>query len=591
MVQEFRSTMFQSALASRRRPALLVAGALLVSAAAASPAAAAGKPFTCEASAVKGKVLTGPVVEPFVANRGKPCATTTAGGNAAALAPAKVRIFGAGTTLTGPAGRTDLQKAAASGGIADLSLGSLASLGLSLPLGQIPLPDLKQTIDISAVTGPINAAIAGGLPITLPPLPLRGRLAGLPPLPIPVPVPLPVPLPPVTIPPLPAGTQLPTSLTIDLTAAIRALLALPTTDLLDVKSAVAFAQASCANGAPVMAGQRSVAGVTVLGNAINLDTLGDQPILDTQQIDLSKLDLSQVQIPAIDALTGGALAAVTAQVSAVVSTALKALPPIGVPIELARVQVTPGTQTKTADSLTQTALGIKVQVAGQNVVDLSFGEAKVGTAGVDCAVAKPPTSTTAAESALQCTTRKLVLLDVLRKGSRVAINGVADKKLVGRSVGIRFQGDHHIAGHATVAKNGTFKTTVALPRKALRSSDRARYQAVLGKEKSLNLKLQRRMVVTKLTSSNSKVTIAGRVTRPLGAPSQTITLTRRITCKKSAVVKRFKPKANGTFSVTIAAPTGVTSAVYRLSTKVRKTTRNPKLFSTFTLPKGVDLEQ
>jgi len=72
---------------------------------------------------------------------------------------------------------------------------------------------------------------------------------------------------------------------------------------------------------------------------------------------------------------------------------------------------------------------------------------------------------------------------------------------------------------------------------------------------------------------------------------QTITLTRRVSCRDMEVVARFKPTAAGRFSITVDAPNGETSAVYRLGTKVRKTRRNKKLYPTFTLPRGVDLVQ
>ena len=97
------------------------------------------------------------------------------------------------------------------------------------------------------------------------------------------------------------------------------------------------------------------------------------------------------------------------------------------------------------------------------------------------------------------------------------------------------------------------------------------------------------MIVDKVRASNGRVRLIGHVTRPLGTPVQTITLTRRVSCKKSEVVKRFKPDAKGRFSVLVKAPEGETAQVYRFKTKVRKTRSNKKLFPTFTLPTGVDL--
>ncbi len=556
---------------ARPRRALPATFALILTGLAVAPssAAAAGAPFTCEASVLRGTVLGAPTVEPLVTNRAAPCATTSAGLPALAGIPGiSGGALAAATSRIGAADRSDLQQALAGASVADLRVGSLASLGLALPLDAIALPPEATIppVDITAVAALLNA---------IPDLP--------PPLGVVVPT-------------------IPNALTIDIQAAVKELLTLPATDLLRLQAASSLAGASCVAGRPATASTRTAAGLSVLGNAVDVDTVGDRPIVDTQTIDPSTIDLAKVEVPVLDALLplGGnaAVKPLLAQVQAAVTAAVRALPPLAVPIELARVVVRPGTLTKTADSLTQTALEVQLTALGTPVADLVLGEAKVGTAGVDCtppATAAPPATlpptTIAKQAPLACTTRRLVLTDVVRKGNRVTITGVADKRFVGRFVTIRFEADGSRAGRARVAANGTFRTTTALPSRKLRSSNRARYQAVLGSEKSLNLKLERRMVVERLTSSAGKVTVRGRVTRPLARPAQTITLSRRVSCKRLEVVKRFKPRADGTFSVTVAAPTGQASAVYRLGTKVRKSLTNRKLFPTFTLPQGVALEQ
>ena len=557
------------AMLSRMR-SVLPASLLLAAALAPSSAAAAGRPFTCEASVLRGTILVAPPIEPLVANRGAACANASAGlpSLPAPLPVLKAGALTAATQRTGDANRSDLQQNLAAAVVGDLSAGSLGSLGLALPLDAIALPPSATIppIDITTINTALNTADLLNL-----------------------------------IP------NLPNQLTIDVQAAVKDLLKLPTADLLAIKSASALAGASCVAGKPVTVGQRTVGGVTVLGTPVDVDTFGDRPIVDTQTIDPSTIDPTKLKVPVIDTLlpfsANPLVPPVIAQLRTLVANAVKALPPISVPITLAQVSVKPGTQVKTADSLTQTALEVKITALGQSVVDLVLAEAKVGTAGVDCAppptaaVAKPapgeavPGPAIAGQTALACTTRSLVLTDVLRKGSRVTITGVADKRFVGRSVRIKFKADGRTAGRALVAPNGTFQTTAPLPSRRLRSSNRARYQAVLGTEKSLNLKLERRMYVDRLTSENGKITVAGRVTRPLGRPVQTITLTRRVSCRDMEVVARFKPTAAGRFSITVDAPNGETSAVYRLGTKVRKTRRNKKLYPTFTLPRGVDLVQ
>jgi len=68
-----------------------------------------------------------------------------------------------------------------------------------------------------------------------------------------------------------------------------------------------------------------------------------------------------------------------------------------------------------------------------------------------------------------------------------------------------------------------------------------------------------------------------------------IRLIRRVACGKAEVVKRFKPRADGSFTVRVKA--SARPAVYRATTRVRKVASNPKTYPTFTLPRGIDLSQ
>lgn len=514
-------------------------------------AQAASGAFTCEASVLRGQLLSAPAFEPLVVGRGGTCTSAVKGiGNLAqpVPAPATLDAVNASTFLKGPAGRPDLQQALAAGGVTNLRVGSLASLGLALP-ADVPLPAGLDAIAVDL-----------------------SSLAALFPL-----------------------LTLPTQITVDVQAAVRDLLRLPTSDLVRVGAAVAYAGVVCKPTGPERFGVAQVAEVSVLGQTLPVDTLLQQGIVDTQSIDLGQIDVTTLATPAfIDTLLPELRPAVLAAVQDLIAQTLGALAPVSVPIELAQVRLAPGAQSTTGDVLTQTALSLRVSALGTPVTDLIVGEAKAGSAGVDCtppvvAPALPAPVATPASAALACTKRPLVLEDVVRRGDRVTITGAADKRLVGRFVRIVFEGDGSTAGRALVAPDGSFKTTAALPSLRLRNSNRARYQAVMGRLKSLNLKLARRMVVERLAAKGGRVTIVGRVTRPLANPASTITLTRRVSCRRSEVVKRFKPRADGTFRVTVAAPKGQTAAVYRLGTLVRKTANNPKRFPTFTLPRGVDL--
>jgi hypothetical protein len=223
------------------------------------------------------------------------------------------------------------------------------------------------------------------------------------------------------------------------------------------------------------------------------------------------------------------------------------------------------------------------------ILDTVLGEASVGADGVTCGGA----AQVAAEQALQCTTRRLVLVDVLERGGRVRLMGVADRRLIGRTVDIRFvtlkrNSRGRRVARARVGRNGVFRTTAPLPARKLRRSNRARYQAVLGREKSLRLKLVRRMALEAVRSGRGRVTISGRVRGPLADPIAPIVVRRRVSCSRTVVVRRLRPARDGRFRVTLAGPPRALAATYRFQTKVRRKTTNPKLFPTFTLPRSVE---
>ena len=139
--------------------------------------------------------------------------------------------------------------------------------------------------------------------------------------------------------------------------------------------------------------------------------------------------------------------------------------------------------------------------------------------------------------------------------------------------------------------SGLFRATAPLPPARLRATNRARYRAEIANEKSLRLKLVRRMLVSGTTVKGRRVTIAGRIVRPLGQPVRQVIVKRRLSCGRFRVVKRFTPRSSGAFRVTLAGPPSSQAAAYRLQTRVRKFTTNPKVFPTFTLPRYVDLAQ
>jgi hypothetical protein len=194
-----------------------------------------------------------------------------------------------------------------------------------------------------------------------------------------------------------------------------------------------------------------------------------------------------------------------------------------------------------------------------------------------------------ADLALQCTSRRLVLIDVYRERGRVRLLGAAHRRYVGRRVRIRFTAGGRTVARPRVRRDGTFRATAKLPPRKIRETNRARYQATIRREKSMRLKLVRRMLVTRMRSRGDRVVIAGRVVRPLASPVATVIVKRRLSCGRWRVVRRFRPDRDGRFRVRLRGPDEGQAAVYRMSTRVKLYSWFPKLYPTFTLPRYVEL--
>ena len=182
-----------------------------------------------------------------------------------------------------------------------------------------------------------------------------------------------------------------------------------------------------------------------------------------------------------------------------------------------------------------------------------------------------------------------MLIDVVRRGRRVRLLGAASRALAGRRVAIHFTDTGKRVARPKVGQDGLFRATAPLPRRGIRRTNRARYEARLGRERSLRLKLARRLRVTAIRQRGRNVAISGRISRPLGKPVQRVVVTRRVSCGRVEVVKRFKPRRNGRFRVTLQGAKQRQVATFRFRTRVRYRAGNPRLFRTFTLPQYVDI--
>lgn len=364
--------------------------------------------------------------------------------------------------------------------------------------------------------------------------------------------------------------------TVDLRPALEALVqprSLPGVDLLAVRGARAAATARCVSGVPRFSGSSALASVAVNGRELGLDRAVTETVrlIDSQSISPSDIDVASILPPGVE----------LGVFETAIRPILDELPTVEVPATVARIRLTPNQRIENGVRLIQRALTAEISIAGQRLAELVAGEATVGVGDVRCGGV--------ADLALRCTARRLTLIDVYQQRGRVRLLGAADRRYVGRRVRIRFTASGRTVARPRVRRDGTFRATARLPRPKIRGTNRARYQAAIRGEKSMSLKLRRRMLVTRMRSRGRRVVIAGRVVWPLADPVATVVVRRRVSCRGWETVKRFKPAANGRFRVRLRAPREGHAAVYRMSTRVKVLPWYPKLYPTFTLPRYVEL--
>jgi len=194
------------------------------------------------------------------------------------------------------------------------------------------------------------------------------------------------------------------------------------------------------------------------------------------------------------------------------------------------------------------------------------------------------TGTKGVEEVLRgCTTSPLTLSDVVIHGNRVILTGSAESKLAGRRVSVVFDGARTVAT-TTIAANGLFSTTAPLPPARLRTSNSARYQAVLGSLRSLNLKLTRRLVLEPPTASGTTVTLTGQLVPPLTRPVGRLYLYDRFSCGAIKLAATITPPAGGRFHITVPIPAGARAGIFRLEGTVGERPGSRHGFKTYSLP-------
>jgi hypothetical protein len=487
--------------------------------------------FNCDASALRLTLGGQATVEPITANRGQSACKEVKSQTKQTIGPVTLGALYAETTVP------SASSAEAQGGLGLLSVSADA-------LAALPIPTLDAIDQIPAVTVPVS--------------------------------------------PLDQALGLPPEITVDIRPAVKSVVGgLKTGPLLELAGSIATADAKCSGSTPQLSGHTETLGLKVLGQEIPTNAIVNQAltVFNGQTIDPGALDLTQIPLPpAISVLTP------TLQQIAqgLVGDYLKQMPAITLPASLLNLSIKPSSQTVADGGLTQQGLSVSLALAGNPVLSLVAGEARVSVDSVKCTISTPQGEvapvTAIPQQALSCSSRRLALINVLDRGSYVAIYGAADKRLAGKRVQIRSKADGgKVVARPRVNRYGLFHAKAPLPPARYRDTNTARYMAVRGSDKSLNLKLHRRMVFTAIRSAHGKVTLSGIVTKPW-TNNRTILIRQRLTCRKQKVVARIHPDSHGRFKVTLKAPKNGDVGVYRATTMVAFPDPSAPDFRTYTLP-------
>ncbi len=223
---------------------------------------------------------------------------------------------------------------------------------------------------------------------------------------------------------------------------------------------------------------------------------------------------------------------------------------------------------------------------GTSTTSTGPGTGRTATTSTTPGIASTPQAVE--ELLLGCSKRSLVLNDVLIRGARVALVGSAAKSLDGKKVKITFDGNEQVAS-AKVGTNGQFSTTAALPPARLRDSNSARYMAESGNQRSLDLKLTRRLSLEPPKTSGRTVTLVGQVVPPLTKPIAAVVVQQQLECGKTTIAKRFTPSPSGHFRITLTVPAAAKAGIYRLTSSVTENPGAKHGFATYSLPLPVIL--
>jgi hypothetical protein len=203
----------------------------------------------------------------------------------------------------------------------------------------------------------------------------------------------------------------------------------------------------------------------------------------------------------------------------------------------------------------------------------------------------PDTRGAAAAELLACTKKGIVLTEAFPSGKKDVLRGVAGAKYVGQTVTIVYGPKGRVVSRQPVGLDGSFTATVKAPSGKGSRGNAARYQAIVGTERSASLKRVRRMYATQVyrTASGGAVYVAGRITKPFKANSTVTIQTRSAGCGSSAwrTVKRTKVEASGSFGASFPVASKEQAVVVRAIAQVKASAKTARSSRTQTMPSAV----
>jgi hypothetical protein len=210
---------------------------------------------------------------------------------------------------------------------------------------------------------------------------------------------------------------------------------------------------------------------------------------------------------------------------------------------------------------------------GNAVVDMGAAEVTgacgpVTTPPVTPPVVAPPITNPG--QVLLCEGRTVVLIDLRRKGRKVALRGITLAALAGKRV--RITADRGGGSwRAKVAADGSFALSVPRPK-----SRQTSYTASYGTNRSSPLKVSRNLTIVAQKRVAGGLRVVARHSKGWRVAGEKATVRRQAGCGKQVTAASVKFDRRGRLTTVLPAPTGAdTIAVYRITTKTN---------NTFTLP-------